>query len=230
MPRTPEKPEMTLAGETRPAAVDETALAAGQVKPVYHGLTAAQRLHRIMSEVAYVQKEDRRVNGQYTFMSFEGIVDKVRPYIVKWGILVQPELKVFNQDGNRSQVICDFHFVNVDDVADRITVPGIGLGVDPSDKGPGKAYTYAYKAALRYGLMIQTGDEDDIERDLTTQHQPALISADQVDTLADLVLDVSADLKAFCKFLKVDCLENLPAREYDRAVKALESKRTAGKQ
>lgn len=46
---------------------------------------------------------------------------------------------------------------------ESIVIKGFGQGVDPQDKGAGKATTYALKYALLYAFMVPTGHIDDAD-------------------------------------------------------------------
>ena len=54
-----------------------------------------------------------------------------------------------------------YRFVDVEKPADYIDVVTYGDGVDPQDKAPGKAMTYADKYALLKAYKIMTGDDPD---------------------------------------------------------------------
>lgn len=132
-------------------------------------LNIYQRLHAAMKEVEYVQKEDKKVNNQYTFVSHDAVTSKTREALMKQGVIYYPQNLQFQQNGNRTEVKLDIHFVNIDDPKDTITVPSFGYGVDQQDKGPGKAISYAVKYALLKTLALETGD--DPERD-NVDHKP----------------------------------------------------------
>jgi hypothetical protein len=54
-----------------------------------------------------------------------------------------------------------YRFVNIDKPEEFVETISIGDGVDPQDKAPGKAATYADKYALMKQYKIQTGDDPD---------------------------------------------------------------------
>lgn len=129
-----------------------------------------QRLHDAMGEVDYVQKE--RKNGMnYTIVSHDAVTAKVRPVLHRCGVIYYPVEMQHRQDGNRCEVALKVRFVNVDEPTDFIDVPGLGYGVDPSDKGPGKAVSYAVKYCLLKTLGLETGDDPD--EDDASMHVPA---------------------------------------------------------
>lgn len=132
-------------------------------------LNIYQRMAAVMNDVSYVQKEDKKVNNQYTFVSHDAVTAKIRPALLKHGIMPVVSVKEHTQDGNRTEVTIMVRFVNVDQPEDAIEVESFGYGIDPQDKGPGKAVSYAFKYALLKVFCLETGD--DPERD-SIEYQP----------------------------------------------------------
>lgn len=130
-----------------------------------------QRLHEVMGEVDYVQKEKRQ-GMNYSIVSHDAVTAKVRPALHKAGIVYHPHSLDYVQDGNRTQVSMVMRFVNIDDRDDYVDVPCLGFGIDSQDKGPGKAVSYAVKYALLKALGLETGDDPD-EDAATPPHEPA---------------------------------------------------------
>ncbi len=130
-----------------------------------------QRVLSIMEELTYIQKGDAKVNGQYKFVSHDDVSEKVHPLLVKHGILALPSTTELKQEGNRTVVMLRVHFVNVDKPADQFFVDYPGYGVDPSDKGPGKAISYAFKYALLKTFCLETGEDPD--KDAKSRYEPA---------------------------------------------------------
>jgi hypothetical protein len=87
------------------------------------------------------------------------------------GIHFQPYLKAHSQEGNRTTVEMEGVFTNVDKPEERLVFLGFGYGVDQSDKGPGKAMSYAKKMVLSQALMLNT--HEDIENHATA-YQPVV--------------------------------------------------------
>ena len=129
-----------------------------------------QRILAVMAEVDYVAKGDRKVNNQYTFVGHDAVTARLHPMFVKHGIAVVPTVTSTNQDGNRTEICLSTTFINADDPKDTVHVGMVGYGIDPQDKGPGKAISYAYKYALLKLFALETGD--DPEKDLI-DHKPA---------------------------------------------------------
>ncbi|KKL89209.1 hypothetical protein LCGC14_1916930, partial [marine sediment metagenome] len=123
-----------------------------------------QRLHAAMKEVKYIQKDIRikLKSGSYKVISHDAVTAKVRPALLKQGIIYYPMEMVRSQNGNRTEVDLKVRFANIDDPGDFIDVPGIGYGVDSGDKGPGMAVSYAVKYCLLKALGLETGDDADL--------------------------------------------------------------------
>ena len=120
-----------------------------------------QRINNLMSELDYVAKGDKTVNGQYRFVSHDQVTAKVHPMLVKHGIVVLPTVTKWSQEGNRTVIELRIHFVKSECPTDQFSVDYIGFGVDSGDKGPGKAISYAYKYALLKTFCLETGDDPD---------------------------------------------------------------------
>jgi len=129
-----------------------------------------QRLAEAMKEVTYVLKEQKR-GMQYSIVSHDAVTAKVRPALLKHGIVYHPVAMEIKQDGNRTEMQISVRFVNIDEPADYFDVPSAGYGIDAQDKGPGKAISYAVKYALLKALGLETGDDPDMDQDV--RHEPA---------------------------------------------------------
>lgn len=146
-------------------------------------LNIHQRILGIMSELHYIAKGDKTVNGQYRFVSHDQVVSKVQKMLVKHRVTTVPSVHEIVQDGNRTMVKLNVTFVNADCPQDNFTVQFPGYGIDGGgvnkdgrpmaigDKGPGKAVSYAYKYALLKQFNLETGDDPDF--DTSVSYEPA---------------------------------------------------------
>jgi len=130
-----------------------------------------QRLANAMADVTYIQKE-KKAGMRYTIVSHDAVTAKVRPVLLKHGIVYHPIDLEATQAGNRTQVRLAVRFVNVEDPSDSFVVPSLGYGIDDQDKGPGKAISYAVKYALLKALGLETGDDPDLDQDATYKDEP----------------------------------------------------------
>ncbi len=126
-------------------------------------LNIYQRINAVMKEVTYVQKSDKKVNNQYSFVSHDSVTAALHEPMARHGIVMVPAVAELIQDGNRTCVKMEIAFVNIDDPMDRIYIFHYGYGIDTQDKGIGKAVSYAVKYALLKMFCLETGD--DVEKD-----------------------------------------------------------------
>lgn len=190
-------------------------------------LNLHQRLHAVMVDVDYVQK-DRAIGNKYKVVTHDAVTAKVRPALVKHRVAYYPQNMTYVQNGNRTEMKVDIHFVNIDAPSDSISVPSLGYGIDDSDKGPGKALSYAVKMALLKALGLETGEDADDDTD--QKHDSGdvsgeFISPDQEQKLAGLIKETKADTAKFLKFLGCRAIYEIPASQFQQAVNALEAKK-----
>jgi hypothetical protein len=136
-----------------------------------------QRVNAVMKDVKYVQKENKKVNGQYTFVSHDSVTAALHGPMSEHGIVMMPTINKLVQDGNRTVVTMDISFVNADQPDDRINLQYVGYGIDTQDKGIGKAISYAVKYALLKMFCLETGD--DVEKD-NIEHESIAKNPDEV--------------------------------------------------
>lgn len=86
----------------------------------------------------------------------------------------------------------------------------------------GSTITYLQRMTLKAALGLAASDDDDGASAETAD----VISQQQLDTLIELADEVGADKAAFCKYLKVPSLAAIPIKDFDRAVAALNKKRS----
>ena len=127
-----------------------------------------QRIAAVQGKVDYIQKEKKQ-GMRYSIVSHDAVTAKVRPHMVAEGIVYYPMHMNMEQVGNRTQMSLIVRFASVDDPSDYIDVASAGYGIDESDKGPGKAISYAVKYALLKCLGLESGDDPDEEQD--TRHE-----------------------------------------------------------
>jgi hypothetical protein len=138
-----------------------------EMKPT---LTIYQRILAIMSELKYVAKGEKTVNGQYRFVSHDSVTAKIHPLLVKHGVIIIPTVVECKQEGNRTQVKLDVIFRNAENASDHFYVTHFGFGVDNGDKGIGKAVSYAFKYALLKTFCLETGEDPD--QDANSSFEP----------------------------------------------------------
>ena len=144
-----------------------------------------QRLHAVRAELGFLEKDKTvkmRGSEGYGYISHDAVTAAVRVPLNKYGVMVVPSVSEYKNDGNRMEARIKVDFVNIDRPEDRVTIETVGYGVDPSDKGPGKAMSYGLKYAYLKLFLLNSGD--DIEEH-TLEHDPATPKASEIEKARD---------------------------------------------
>ena len=183
--------------------------------------TLHERMLAVAKEASYVHRDAS--SGQWTAASYDQVVGKLRPWLLKHGVLVYPDAGSFRVTPNGNQLLIEagLRFVNSDDPKDFIVVQSCCMGTQNStgqEQLAGKLQTYCYKAALRYGLLLKTGDDPDLEARDPGVDVPPEIQA-KIDRIRELVAQVPGgeDVEAFIREKLVSL-----SRKYNRPVSAIE--------
>lgn len=86
----------------------------------------------------------------------------------------------------------------------------------------GSTLTYLQRMTLKAALGLAASDDDDGAK---ADSAAEVISDIQLQSLIELAEEVGADRNKFCKYMQVSDLSDIPAREFKRAVAALNAKR-----
>lgn len=165
--------ETTIPKETKPK---ETKPKLDDIK----SMNIYQRMAAITAELGTVAKNlsVRAGGGSYKAVSERDIIDAVKPLEEKYRVYSYPSSRTIlesetlenekNYQGNITKttsfftrVQTEYTFLNIDNPDERFTTIVFSEGIDPGDKGSGKAMTYADKYALMKAYKISTGDDPD---------------------------------------------------------------------
>lgn len=84
----------------------------------------------------------------------------------------------------------------------------------------GSTLTYLQRYSLVQALGLAASDDDD------GKSSGGAITEEQVGELRSLIVEVAADIAKFCAFMKVERIEDIAQRDFDKAKRALEGRRT----
>lgn len=132
--------------------------------------TLLQRINAVRKAVEYIKKEKAVQN--YKAVTHDQVTAMVRDHLVEHGVVIFPNLisSVTVATGEatskgtpiiRVEAVYEFTFVNVDDSSDKFTASVSAHANDQGDKAPGKALSYAKKAAILKVFEIESGEDDE---------------------------------------------------------------------
>lgn len=110
--------------------------------------------------------KDKDGKAMYSVTGHDAVTSMIHPLLVRWGVNVIPSMENITQEGNRTTAYMSFDFINIDNPEDRFTRKWFSYGIDYSDKGPGKAASYAQRYVILKVLHIETGDADLEDEDI----------------------------------------------------------------
>lgn len=133
-----------------------------------------EKLFEIQKSCQYVQKNAQ--GYQYKYASGTDVLAPIRAKMDELRVMLFPnvtdartERGEMVADGGKTkiqfftEIRLNFVWVDVDNATDQIVVPFYAQGVDPGEKGVGKAWTYAERYFLLKFFHIPT-DQDDPDR------------------------------------------------------------------
>lgn len=181
-------------------------------------LNIYQRIRNVMLEVQYVQKENKKVNNQYTFVSHDAVSAALHEPLAKHGIVMIPNIEELRQEGNRTIVKMNISFVNIDNPEDLISLTYYGYGIDQQDKGIGKAVSYAVKYALLKTFCLETGDDG--EKD-NIDFQEETLTDEECFALSEAIDGDEELAKKLTNWLGVEFIGQIPSKKFQRAMEVV---------
>lgn len=140
-------------------------------------LNLYQKIQAVSNEIKNIEKNMTVGKGNYAYKAVQDIdvTLEVKEAETKFGIVsipVKQELvksdiiKIVKDGGGESIQYMDIvkmtlRIINLEKTDEFIDVESFGRGLDPGDKGFGKASTYARKYALLNAYKIATGEDPD---------------------------------------------------------------------
>lgn len=161
----------------------------GAVEITEATLNIHQRIHIIMGEVGPLLPDkmhpvfkDKKKVGEFPYNSHDGVTAHIKAKFLEHGVLPLSTVVDHRLNGNRTELTVDTSFINIEDPSDKVTVRTIGYGADHTDKGPGKALSYAVKSAFLKVLMLNS--QEDTGED-AVEHDPSDTRTSEVDEAKD---------------------------------------------
>lgn len=181
-----------------------------------------------------IAKSRKNAQQGYQFRGIDDVYNELSPHLSAAGLCILPRVigrDVVERQSNKGGALfyvtveVEFDLVCAED-GSKHTVKMFGEAMDSADKATNKAMSAAYKYMAMEVFCIPTEGDNDADAH-THEVASGPITASQAADLESLMEEVGANREKFLAFLKIDAIENLPASEYPRAVKALEAKRKA---
>lgn len=166
------------------------------------------------SEIPPIQRNATGHNDK-RYADFAAIARVVDPILGKHGL----SYRFRTTQNERISVTCVLshkagHFEET-----TLTGPADTSGNKNAIQAIGSTLTYLQRYSLVQMLGLAAANDDD------GNSAGGFISPDQLEQLVALADEVEADKEAFSKYFRIDGMAQLPAKDFDRAISALNKKR-----
>ena len=205
----------------------------GRLMSMYERLEANKARTAYAAALAEMQPElpvisergqilNKQGNVQSTYAKWEDVNEAIRPILAKYGFALSFRTAVDN-----GQIVVTGVLSHRDghSEATSLPLPRDSSGSKNEVQGFGSTTSYGKRYTAYALLNITTRGEDD-DGQGTSSGMP--VTDDQVRTLRNQIDAVGADLIAFCNYLRINSLSELPESRFDEAMNALEAKKRRG--
>lgn len=170
------------------------------------------------AEIPPIMKNARGHNDK-KYANFAAIAGVVDPILSKHGL----SYRFRTAQTDKISVTCVLSHRAGHSEETTLAGPADASGSKNAIQAIGSTLTYLQRYSLVQALGLAVADDDD-----GRAAGGGAIGAEQIETLRAAIIDTDSDLPAFLKFLRVERLDDLPAKEFGRAMNALDAKKRKG--
>lgn len=196
-----------------------------------------EKIQLISGEIKNIEKNKTVGKGNYAYKAVQDIdvTLEVKQAEAKYRLvsipirqeLVKSEIVRVVKDGGGEAiqymdiVKMTLRIVNLDNTSEFVDVESFGRGLDPGDKGFGKASTYARKYALLNAYKIATGEDPDD----TKSKELTPVTIDGVkDAVINYMMTDSAFTQNILSYFNVGSTDDMTAKQFQLAYNNLKKK------
>lgn len=201
-------------------------------------LNLYQRIQAVSNDIKNIEKNMTVGKGSYAYKAVQDIdvVLEVKEAEAKHGLvslpvkqeLVKSEIvKTQKTDGGESTNYVDIvkmtlRIINLDKPEEFIDIESFGRGLDPGDKGFGKASTYARKYALLNAYKIATGEDPEKDK---SKEQPIIEEDTKKEEVFSFALKDTKFLNNILSNFNAGCLDDLNKKDIETIYETLKTKK-----
>lgn len=202
-----------------------------------------EKLSKVTEEITAVAKNLSVGYGKssYKAVGEADVLAAVKPAEIKYGVYSYPVsreivdsavLTSIDRDGNEKRqlfmrVKTVYRFVNMEKPEEYVDMVTYGDGVDPGDKAPGKAMTYADKYGLLKAYKIITGDDPDQKASETLKafekKADEKVTEIQALALTGTLEAMGINIPTLLKQYKVEKVSDLTQKQHSDIIRRLEN-------
>lgn len=196
-----------------------------------------EKIQLVANEIKNIEKNMTVGKGSYAYKAVQDIdvTLEVKQAETKYRLvsipirqdLVKSEIVRVVKDGGGEAiqymdiVKMTLRIVNLDNTAEFVDVESFGRGLDPGDKGFGKASTYARKYALLNAYKIATGEDPD---DTKSKEQTPVTIDEVQNAVINYMMTDSAFTQNILSYFNVGSSDDMNAKQFQLAYNNLKKK------
>lgn len=196
-----------------------------------------EKIQLVSNEIKNIEKNMTVGKGNYAYKAVQDIdvTLEVKQAEAKYRLvsipikqeLVKSEIVRVVKDGGGEAiqymdiVKMTLRIINLDNTAEFVDVESFGRGLDPGDKGFGKASTYARKYALLNAYKIATGEDPD---DTKSKEQTPVTVDEVKDAVINYMMTDSAFTQNILSYFNVGSTDDMNAKQFQLAYNNLKKK------
>lgn len=197
-----------------------------------HSRSAEQAFNEAMnaaqSELRPISADASNPQTRSRYASYAALDKAVRPIYSRHGFSLSFDTGKDAPDGH-VRVLCYVAHSRGHSRTYHADMPADGKGAKGGDvmtktHATGSALSYGQRYLLKAIFNISIGDDDD-----GNAATGGAVTADQAETIRDLIGRFGANIEGFCKHFKIDAVPDLPAAKYRTAIEMLNIKGTQKK-
>lgn len=158
-------------------------------------------------------------HNEKRYADFAAIANAVDPVISKHGL----SYRFRTNQTDRIAVTCILSHKSGHFEETTLAGPADSSGSKNAIQAIGSTLTYLQRYSLVQALGLAASNDDDGKAGGIAE----AITLEQVEQLVELADEVGADKEAFCRYFRVGGFADIPAKDFARAVAALNKKRSA---
>ncbi len=167
------------------------------------------------AEIPVIEKNRQGHTGKYAdFAAYASIVD---PIIAKHGL----GYRFRTEQGDKIRVFCILFHEDGHSETNDLTGPADTSGFKNAIQSIGSTLSYLQRYTLIQALGLAAGNDDDGKAAGGNE----TVGDEQAEQITALALEVKADVPKLLAFFKAESISDIRARDFDRAIGMLNSKR-----
>jgi hypothetical protein len=197
-----------------------------------------QKIQAVSNDIKNIEKNMTVGKGAYAYKAVQDIdvTLEAKRAETKYGLVsipVRQELvrsdivKTMKDNGSEGVQYVDIvkmtlRIVNLEDPTEFVEVESFGRGLDPGDKGLGKASTYARKYAILNAYKIATGEDPDTEKSKETVAMP---QDEKRDKVVNFMMGDVQFAQNILSYFNIGSIQDLTEKQVDTVYKNLQKKK-----